>query len=85
VSSRTYNDVRLRSEYPRLARAFEEILLTNKEVGTRLRYLYYSKYKTSKRKGKALSLARIIKEVELGGFSVDIQSHETIEKIKTNS
>lgn len=76
-----YNDTRLRMEHPQLARAFEGVLLTNKTLRHRLKYIYYSDYKTAARERKTISLQRIINVVESAGYKIEINVHGTIQEI----
>lgn len=71
-----YRQQELRERHPEIARAFERLLKDDPVKALRLRYLYYPQYKTSSRKDKALSLARIIEEVESAGYKVDIKVSE---------
>lgn len=79
-----YNDIRLRQEHPELAKAFEKVLLNNREIGNRFRPLYYSgHYETAKRPGKKISLSRIILLVEEAGYEVSIKIHGSQKEITT--
>ena len=79
-----YNDTRLREQHPELALAFERVLLTNKPLSARLKYLYYSDFKTASRPRKLMSLQRIIREVEEAGYKVEITVHDTISETSTS-
>jgi len=79
-----YNDTRLREEYPGVARAFESVLLTNKALSSRLKYLYYSDYKTASRPRKMISLQRILREVEDAGYKIEITVHGTLNEISVS-
>lgn len=79
----SYNDIRLRVEHPNVARAFERILMVNKPVASRLKYLYYSDFKTASRDRKSISLGRILREIENAGLKIEINVHGTINEIST--
>lgn len=78
-----YNDIKLRVQHPQVARAFEGILLRDKAVANRLKYLYYSDFKTASRDRKSISLARILREIEDAGLKIEINVHGTINEIST--
>jgi hypothetical protein len=65
----------LRSRFPELAKAFEEVLNNNPDLSSRLRYLYYPGYRTSSRNDKTITLQRILQEVENAGYKFDIKVH----------
>lgn len=79
-----YNDTRLREQYPELALAFERILLMNKVLGSKLKYLYYSDFLTASRPRKMISLQRVIREVEEAGYTIEIKVNGTINEISAS-
>lgn len=79
-----YNDTRLREDFPEVARAFESVLLTNKELSGKLKYLYYSDYKTASRPRKKISLQRILREIEAAGYKIEIKVHGKITEISAS-